>query len=69
MDRLISFCRFDRNSFFNYSHVGWKKPNEEDLFEERDRRMRAQYVDPIEHFPVKIDQLSEAVKQVRISEE
>ena len=45
------------------------KPTAEDLYEELDKRMRAQYLDPIEHFPTKIDQLAEVVKQVSISHE
>ena len=66
MDRLTLFGCSGWNAYFYCLSVGLKKPTAEDLYEERDRRMRAQYLDPIEHFPTKIDQLSEVVKQVSI---
>lgn len=44
--------------------VGLRKPTEEELFEERDARMRSEYFDPIERFPEKIDQLLNAINQV-----
>jgi hypothetical protein len=37
-----------------------------ELQEERDALMRSEYHDPIERFPEKIDQLLEALNQVRV---
>jgi hypothetical protein len=44
--------------------LGLKKATEEEIFEERDFRMRSQYFDPIEHFPDRIDQLLESLNRV-----
>jgi hypothetical protein len=43
---------------------GLKKPNELERAEERDSRMRSNYIDPIEYFPDKVDQLFEALDRV-----
>jgi len=44
--------------------LGLKNPDGSKIQEERDRRMRSEYHDPIERFPEKIDQLLEAIDQV-----
>ena len=44
--------------------LGWRKPTEEEIFLERDARMRSEYFDPIERFPERIDQLLNAINQV-----
>ena len=44
--------------------LGLKKPTEEEIQEEQDAAMRTQYVDPIESFPGKIDQLLDALNRV-----
>jgi hypothetical protein len=44
--------------------IGLKKPNELERAEERDSRMRSKYIDPIENFPDKVDQLFEALDRV-----
>ena len=55
------FCRFQR-------WTGWKKPTQEEMYEERDALMRGEYFDPIERFPERIDRLLEAINRVsRIS--
>jgi hypothetical protein len=41
-----------------------KKPNEEEIYEERDARMRSQYYDPIERFPERMDQLLNSLNRV-----
>ncbi len=41
-----------------------KKPTELEIQEELDRRMRSEYVHPIEVFPQKIDQFLEAINRV-----
>ena len=41
-----------------------KKITEEEIYEERNALMRSQYIDPIEHFPEKIDQLLDALSRV-----
>ena len=41
-----------------------RRPTEEELLEERDAQMRGQYIDPIEYFPDKIDQLLDALNRV-----
>ena len=37
--------------------LGLKKASASEIEAERDRRMRSLYVDPIEHFPEKVDRL------------
>jgi ABC-type sugar transport system permease subunit len=44
--------------------IGLKKQTQEEIHEERDAVMRAQYFDPIEHLPEKIDQLLDALNRV-----
>ena len=44
--------------------LGLKRRNWEDIAEERDQRMRSQYIDPIENFPDKVDQLLEELTRV-----
>ena len=44
--------------------LGLEKPTEEEIFEERDARMRGEYVDLIQSFPDKIDQLLNALNRV-----
>ncbi len=44
--------------------TGLKKPTELELAEERDARMRSKYMDPIEYFPDKVDQLFETLDRV-----
>jgi ABC-type multidrug transport system fused ATPase/permease subunit len=58
-DEIFSFMwnKFQRRT-------GWKKPNEEEIREEEDARMRTQYYDPIERFPEKIDQLLNSLNRV-----
>jgi hypothetical protein len=41
-----------------------KKLNELEILEARDVQMRLQYMDPIENFPNKIDQLLDALNRV-----
>lgn len=48
-------------------YLGIKTPNAWERHEEYDARMRSEYYDPIELFPKKIDQLFEALDQVRKS--
>ncbi|CAF1263903.1 unnamed protein product [Adineta steineri] len=48
--------------------TGLKRLNQEEIQEERDCRMRSQYVDPIENFPDKIDQLLEAIDRIYIDQ-
>ncbi|CAF1253004.1 unnamed protein product [Adineta steineri] len=52
--------------FLNWTHL--RKPNVEELYEIQDSRMRSQYVDPIENFPDKIDQLLDAINRVYIDQ-
>ena len=40
------------------------KTNILEIQEERDKRMRSEYYDPIERFPEKVGQLLEAINQV-----
>ncbi len=47
--------------------LGIWQPSELELQEERDAFMRSEYYDPIERFPEKIDQLLEALNQVRFN--
>ncbi len=47
--------------------LGIWQPSELELQEERDALMRSEYHDPIERFPEKIDQLLEALNQVRVN--
>lgn len=47
-----------------FEKLGLKRRNWEDIVEERDQRMRSQYVDSIENFPDKIDQLLEELTRV-----
>ncbi len=44
--------------------IGLKKPNELEIWEIKDAEMRSQYIDPIENFPNKIDQLLDALNRV-----
>ncbi|CAF1234712.1 unnamed protein product [Adineta steineri] len=44
--------------------TGLNKLNKLEMEEERDSQIRSQYVDPIEHFPNKIDQLLEALDRI-----
>jgi len=44
--------------------LGLKKQNELEIAEERDARMRSQYLHPMDVFPQKIDQLLEAIDRV-----
>jgi hypothetical protein len=44
--------------------IGLKKPTEGEIREQQDARMRAQYFDPIENFPDRIDQLLAAINRV-----
>ena len=44
--------------------LGLKKPSGGEIVEERDAQMRSQYIDPIEHFPNKIDQLLTVLTRV-----
>lgn len=46
--------------------TGLKKASEEELYEERDVRMRSKYLDTIECLPEKIDQLLDALNQVGV---
>ncbi|CAF1131898.1 unnamed protein product [Adineta steineri] len=48
--------------------TGLKKLNQEEIQEERDCRMRSQYVNPIETFSDRIDQLLEAVDKIYIDQ-
>jgi hypothetical protein len=41
--------------------TGWKKPTEEEIYEEHDALMRQEYFDPIERFSDRMDQLLEAI--------
>ena len=55
-------------SFMLYKFQHWLgvgKSVELDRLIERDERMRSQYVDPIENFPDKIDELFDALNRVR----
>jgi hypothetical protein len=45
-------------------YLGMKKANVLEIQEERDKRMRSEYYDPIARFPDKTDQLSETFNQV-----
>jgi hypothetical protein len=44
--------------------TGLKKPTVLEIQEERDKRMRSQYLDPTDALPLKIDQLFEAINRV-----
>ncbi|CAF1041725.1 unnamed protein product [Adineta steineri] len=48
--------------------TGLKRLNQEEIQEERDCRMRSQYVNPIETFSDRIDQLLEAVDKIYIDQ-
>jgi hypothetical protein len=51
---------------YKFQHwLGVGKSVELDRLIERDERMRSQYVDPIENFPDKIDELFDALNRVR----
>ncbi|CAF4097734.1 unnamed protein product, partial [Adineta steineri] len=52
--------------FLNWTHL--RRPNVEETYEIQDSRMRSQYVDPIENFPDKIDQLLEAIDRIYIDQ-
>ncbi|CAF0867741.1 unnamed protein product [Adineta steineri] len=45
-----------------------RRPNVEEIYELEDSRMHSQYVDPIENFPDKIDQLLEAIDRIYIDQ-
>ena len=47
--------------------IGLSSSNRSNKFLERDEQMRLRYVDPIEDFPNKIDQLLEALNRVRLN--
>jgi hypothetical protein len=46
-------------------YLGIRKPDEWELQEERDKRMRSEYHHPMEHLPEKVEQFLEAMKKVR----
>ncbi|CAF0948798.1 unnamed protein product [Adineta steineri] len=48
--------------------TGLNKLNQSEIQEERDCRMRSQYIDPIENFSNRIDQLLEAVNRIYINQ-
>ncbi|CAF0882123.1 unnamed protein product [Adineta steineri] len=52
--------------FLNWTHL--RRPNVEEIYEIQDSRMHSQYVDPIENFPDKIDQLLEAIDRIYIDQ-
>ncbi|CAF4122420.1 unnamed protein product, partial [Adineta steineri] len=52
--------------FLNWTHL--RRPNVEETYEIQDSQMRSQYVDPIENFPDKIDQLLEAIDRIYIDQ-
>ncbi|CAF1412568.1 unnamed protein product [Adineta steineri] len=52
--------------FLNWTHL--RRPNVEETYEIRDSQMHSQYVDPIENFPDKIDQLLEAIDRIYIDQ-
>jgi hypothetical protein len=54
---------------FHWIHLllGLKQLSEEDLHEERDKRIRSEYDDPIERFPDRIDQLFEGLNRVSVT--
>ncbi|CAF4095403.1 unnamed protein product [Adineta steineri] len=54
--------RLNKNSLFDILDL--RRPNVEETYEIRDSRMHSQYVDPVENFPDKIDQLLEALDRV-----
>ncbi len=58
--QILSFMFF---KFRRWLGVG--KSTELDRLIERDEQMRSKYIDPIEYFPDKIDQLLEALNRVR----
>ena len=47
-----------------HSSTGLKKANETDPHEAREKRIRSKYVDPVEQFPEKMDELLEALNLV-----
>ena len=53
----LMFRRFQRWS-------GWKKPTQEEIYEERDALMRGEYFDAVERFPERIDQLLAVINRV-----
>ncbi|CAF4178461.1 unnamed protein product, partial [Adineta steineri] len=52
--------------FLNWTHL--RRPNVEEIYELHDSRMHSQYVDSIENFPDKIDQLLEAIDRIYIDQ-
>ena len=54
---------FSRHSLV-HSSTGLKKASETDLNEAREKRIRSKYVDPVEQFPEKMDELLEALNLV-----
>ncbi|CAF1399077.1 unnamed protein product [Adineta steineri] len=58
--------RLNKNSLFDILDL--RRPNVEETYEIRDSRMHSQYVDPIENFPDKIDQLLEALDRIYIDQ-
>jgi hypothetical protein len=44
--------------------TGLKQPTELEIQEERDKRMRSQYLHTIDALPIKINQLSEAIDRI-----
>ena len=57
---LFVYLRFSDDGY-----LGIKKPDEWELQEERDKRMRSEYHHPIERLPEKFDQMLEALSKVR----
>ena len=47
-------------------YIGLVKPSEDELNAEQDARMRANYYDPIDQFPDKIDRLIAVIQRVCI---
>ena len=44
--------------------LGLRKPTQEEIYLERDERMRSEYFDPIERFPERMDQLLDVINRV-----
>jgi hypothetical protein len=69
LEKIISFFKDDQQIFsFIFKKflrwTGFKKPNELEIQEERDQRMRSEYLNSIDAFPHKIDQLLNAIDRV-----
>jgi hypothetical protein len=61
MDRLFVFSLLCIEKDL---YLGLRRMNVLEIQEERDRRMRSEYYDPIERFPDKLDQLIEALEKL-----